>query len=743
MNRLARGPKWKPAAHSRVCSNHFQNGKRSCQHPHPTVFPLRQESRFLQPGASDRSLRCARHDDVRACATAEAAASAGVVEPSERDKDGSDSDVEDAYEPDVAEPLGRNLAADPMDYDPMDYDPMDYGETRSQRSEPQFDLGLLSDTSDSDSNTSDEPESERESEVSEEHGNVAASVNLADLPWYYGLDEEDLMEEMPRMEQEIEELRHMVFSLENIAKSDKDMRFYTGLPDFETFNILYEKLFQPVEGKIRYSDTNNKFGRSRRRHRLSPKEECFLVLTILRRGIQQEDLARRVGLHQTTISRIFRAWLTVLDDRLSQLPIWPTRKLLLMKKCLPPSRNSIRQLEPILDCTELYIETPSSFRAQGGTYSSYKHHNTAKGLIAMSPSGAVIFTSKLYGGRASDKAILKDCGILERLETGDSIMADRGFGVGDELPAGITMNTLSFMEGRDQLPPEEEAESRRIASLRIHVERVIGRVKGFRILQQVIPLRLKPFVGKIWRVCCHLANFLPPLIAGKVQEPSGGASSQNDCTGANTSHAETPSGGIEQAAVGHVQAEDKNVDLSSNIHQPHLTDMSDGDKSHMGNSHMSGEYSVSESSSVLVSDSAFSATVPEPREPQSNVERPEPDPSIQVQENIENDGPLGPTRLGLYEQLAAPWGSGLPRDPVTGLLPDSFLQMVNTCTIDNMLTIFAALFLRYPGLKHVFRLSPQPICSALVQVHELGPQLRIIPTMVHVIRHKLGFTRSS
>ena len=114
---------------------------------------------------------------------------ADVGEPSGRDLDklGSDLDVADAYEPDAAEPLGRNLAADPMDYE------------KTQRSEPQLDLGLFSGTSDIDSNTCSEPESE--SQVSGEHSNEAASVNITDLLWYYGLDKEILMVEMAKMEQ--------------------------------------------------------------------------------------------------------------------------------------------------------------------------------------------------------------------------------------------------------------------------------------------------------------------------------------------------------------------------------------------------------------------------------------------------------------------------------------------------------------------------------------------------------------
>ena len=81
----------------------------------------------------------------------------------------------------------------------------------------------------------------------------------------------------------------------------------------------------------------------------------------------------------------------------------------------------------IIDCTEIFIEMASTFRCQSATYSGYKSHNTAKGLIGISPAGAVTFVSDLYAGRSSDKQITKDCGILDLLEEGDSIMADKSF----------------------------------------------------------------------------------------------------------------------------------------------------------------------------------------------------------------------------------------------------------------------------------------------------------------------------
>ena len=147
-------------------------------------------------------------------------------------------------------------------------------------------------------------------------------------------------------------------------------------------------------------------------------------------------------------------------------------------------------------------------------YFSYKHHVPYKELLGIAPSVAIIFISELYERSISDKEIVKSSGILNKNIWGDndSIMADRGFTIQNELaPLSVELNIPSFLGGRAQLTEAEVKETQTIASVRIHVERAITRIKKFKVLND-IPLTLHGSVNHIWTVSCILCNFLSPLI---------------------------------------------------------------------------------------------------------------------------------------------------------------------------------------------------------------------------------------
>ena len=96
----------------------------------------------------------------------------------------------------------------------------------------------------------------------------------------------------------------------------------------------------------------------------------------------------------------------------------------------------------IVDCTELKCQTPSSLLLQSEMYSNYKSHTTVKGLIGVSPHGAVTFVSALYSGSVSDKELFKQSGIIPLLDKDMAVMVDYGFTV-DDLVLGKELSAVS------------------------------------------------------------------------------------------------------------------------------------------------------------------------------------------------------------------------------------------------------------------------------------------------------------
>ena len=86
----------------------------------------------------------------------------------------------------------------------------------------------------------------------------------------------------------------------------------------------------------------------------------------------------------------------------------------------------------IIVATGIFIEQPSLPELQQLKFSSYKNHYTYKGLIGVSPSGAV-FVSDPYSVSISDKQLTRLCAILDILESSNSVMADRGFDIEEDL----------------------------------------------------------------------------------------------------------------------------------------------------------------------------------------------------------------------------------------------------------------------------------------------------------------------
>ena len=244
---------------------------------------------------------------------------------------------------------------------------------------------------------------------------------------------------------------------------------------------------------------------------LQPIEQLLAVLMRIKVGLYVQDIADRFQISVGTFSQYFKTWLSLLYFEMKPLNIFPSRDDI--KRNMPKCFSAFPDVRVILDCTEIYVQRSGNLVNQNLTFSHYKHHNTYKFLIGVTPSGVISFVSEAWGRRTSDKQITMYSGILDLLEPGDNVMADKGFPISDLLAErGCSLNIPPFRGSGDQFTTEEVLKTQQIAEVRIHVERCIGRVKKFHIFDGVVPLSLAAVASHMFQVCCYLANLDVPLV---------------------------------------------------------------------------------------------------------------------------------------------------------------------------------------------------------------------------------------
>jgi hypothetical protein len=295
-------------------------------------------------------------------------------------------------------------------------------------------------------------------------------------------------------------VENLQFSAAKLRGTPANFTFYTGLSVEAFDDILY--LVGNAATTLTYSKNVDQPKKRTGNRSLSPDAELLLVLMKLRHNFPEVDLAQRFSAGQATVSRIFSTWILCLYHTFKEINIWPSRAL--VNKFMPPEfKEKFPSTRVIIDATEFPLEKPSNPDVQAATWSNYKNRNTLKLLVGVSPNGVITFLSPLYGGRVSDKELTQRSNLLSLLEPGDSIMADRGFDLDSIMPEKTYVNIPPFLEGRKKLEHWELTQTRRIASLRIHVERAIERIKNFNITK-LITTNLAPLADEIVFVCAFL-----------------------------------------------------------------------------------------------------------------------------------------------------------------------------------------------------------------------------------------------
>jgi len=101
--------------------------------------------------------------------------------------------------------------------------------------------------------------------------------------------------------------------------------------------------------------------------------------------------------------------------------------------------------------------------------------------------------------------------LIELLEDGDQVMSDRGFQL-DSKFTHLSLIHPPFLERQAQLSFQKVLETRIIARHRIHVERCMGRIKNYKLLNGVIPIKSIHLLDYWFYICAFFTIFDEPLV---------------------------------------------------------------------------------------------------------------------------------------------------------------------------------------------------------------------------------------
>lgn len=255
------------------------------------------------------------------------------------------------------------------------------------------------------------------------------------------------------------------------------------------------------------------YGKLIRTHQMPLKYQVVLTFMRLKLDLPFASLSALFECTATTCKSIFTDVLKHLAVHLKCAIPWLSKEQILERipKCFKPSYRNTRV---ILDCTEVSVTKTDCAKCRIMTYSQYKSKHTIKLMLGVAPSGVLTFITPVYGGRASDKEIFKQSNVVQFVEPHeDAIMVDRGFLIDDICTEHfIEVFRPPFLK-QSRFSGSESTKNTSIARARVHVERMIQRIKIFKIFQSTIPWGMLPFINDMFIVCSGIANLGKPILA--------------------------------------------------------------------------------------------------------------------------------------------------------------------------------------------------------------------------------------
>lgn len=289
--------------------------------------------------------------------------------------------------------------------------------------------------------------------------------------------------ELANKTEQISKMLKTQISCEAIKFNNTKTHYYTGLPSYKHFELClaFIKQYMKIHGK----------------NVLASEDQLLLTLMKLRLNLDYTDISYRFRISISTASANFKTTIHITYMRFKSIIVWPERAVLLktMPKCFKESFHG--KTAVIIDCFEIRCETPSNLLTAAQAWSNYKHSETIKYLIGITPQGSISYINASWGGRISDKCITQNSTFLQKLCPGDIIMADRKILIKEFVELfQATVKLPAFTRGKDQLDPVDLEETR-------------SKSQSHHLLAN---RETNALLDEIVLVCCGLVNLCPSVV---------------------------------------------------------------------------------------------------------------------------------------------------------------------------------------------------------------------------------------
>lgn len=293
---------------------------------------------------------------------------------------------------------------------------------------------------------------------------------------------------------------NFVSVVSNIVSCDRRLISATGIHSLQLLNSLVKCC-----DEIAPESSLKKFS-------LCTRDRIVLCMMKIKLNISFLALAAIFDLNNSqTVANYFYDTVIVLSRVMKSVIFWPDKEDVL--KNMPRSFSKFRSTRAILDAYEIPVEKPKCIRCRIRLYSHYKKNFTAKVMMVCTPSGFICLCAGAFGGRASDKVVTKHTKVYEKCDPGDALMVDKGFAIDDECKEYMVNLIRPPFQRNKKYSKSESVQCAKIARARVHVERVIQRVREFELLRGKITWNVCPYLDSLVIIASGLVNLSNPIMA--------------------------------------------------------------------------------------------------------------------------------------------------------------------------------------------------------------------------------------